>query len=127
MRPDAPTPAAAVVDLLQRAEALATAAATAIESDDDGLLATLLDERDAVIAAIGEAWKTVSPRALTPDLLGRVTRAMQTTQAAGAQAHAAAMRVRAQVVSALSALDARQSATFEYLNGSPNGSIDVVL
>ncbi len=127
MRPDAATPSAVVIDLLARSEALARAASVAMDDGDDALLSTLLDERDAVIGAIGSAWQAARPESLTPQLLGQVAQAMRSTQAAGVQARAAAMRIRAQVVAELSALDARQHASLEYQVGQERATINVVL
>ncbi len=127
MRPDAAVPSAVVLELLARAEALAHAASDTIETGDETLLTTLLDERDAVISAIGAAWQDARPETLTPELLGRVAQAMRSTQAAGVQASAAATRIRAQVVAELSAFDARQLASQEYQTGQERVTIDVVL
>jgi hypothetical protein len=127
MRPDAATPSAIVIDLLARSEALARAASVAMDDGDDVQLSSLLDERDAVIGAIGSAWRAARPESLTPELLGQVAQAMRSTQAAGVQARAAAMRIRAQVVAELSALDARQHASQEYQVGQERATINVVL
>ncbi len=127
MRPDAAVPSAVVIELLARAEALARAASDTIEAGDDAQLAALLDERDAVISAIGAAWQDARPETLTPELLGQVAQAMRSTQAAGVQARAAATRIRAQVVADLSAFDARQLASQEYQSGQGNATINVVL
>lgn len=127
MRPDAAVPSAVVLELLARAEILARAAADAISANDELQLSAILDERDAVISAIGTAWQEARPESLTPELLGRVAQAMRSTQAAGVQARAAAMRIRAQVVAELSAFDARQLALQEYQSGSERVTINVVL
>ncbi len=127
MRPDAAVPSAVVIELLARAEALARAASDTIEAGDETLLTALLDERDAVISAIGTAWHDARPETLTPELFGRAAQAMRSTQAAGVQARAAATRVRAQVVAELSAFDARQLASQEYQSGQERVTIDVVL
>jgi hypothetical protein len=127
MRPDAAAPSAVVLELLTRAEALARAAAESMDAGDDSLLSILLDERDAVIEAIGSAWEEARPETLTPELLGQVALAMRSTQAAAAQASAAALRIRAQVVAELSAFDARQQASQEYQSGLERATINVVL
>ena len=127
MRPDAAAPSVVVLELLTRAEALARAAADSMDAGDDALLSILLDERDAVIDAIGSAWQEARPETLTPELLGQVAQAMRSTQAAAAQASAAALRIRAQVVAELSAFDARQLASQEYQSGLERATINVVL
>ena len=126
MRPETISPAHVVLDLLQRADALATAATAAIESDDDAQLGAVLDEREAVIDAILRTWREAAHQP-TPEQLAQVTQATRTSLALGVAARNTAIVTRDQVVAALAALDARQLASQEYQPGSPQGTIDLVL
>jgi hypothetical protein len=127
MRPDAPTPALAVLDLLARADALAVVATMAIQAGDDAQLAAALEERSAVIDAAIAAWRVAEAAGPARELRDRVAGAARSTVASGLQARATAVIARDEVVAALSALDARQQASQEYQTGSQHGTINVVL
>ena len=126
MRPETMSAAHVVLDLLQRADALATAATAAIESGDDAHLGAVLEERGAVIDAILRTWREAAHRP-TPEQLARVTQATRTSLALGVAVRNTAIVTRDQVAAALAALDARQLASHEYQPGSPQGTIDLVL
>ena len=120
------SPAHVVLDLLQRADALANAATAAIESGDDAHLGAVLDERAAVIDAILRTWREATHQP-APEQLARVTQATRTSLALGIAARNTAMVARDQVVAALAALDARQLASHEYQPGAALSTIDLVL
>jgi hypothetical protein len=125
---DAPVPSQVVLDLLARADLLAAAASEAIVAGDDDRLAALLDDREVVIGAVIGVWKDTAAHHHTPAQIERMTRATRATLATAQQTQATAGIARDQVVSELSALDARQQASQEYLSRTtPHGSIDVVL
>ena len=126
MRPDAPTAAQTVLDLLARADVLAVEATVAIELGDEAQLAAVLDDRDAVISAIQRTCRDAAHTA-SPEQHARVTRATRASVALGLAARNTAQVARDQVVAALSVLDARQLASHEYHPGTSHSTIDVVL
>jgi hypothetical protein len=128
MRPETGGPALVVLDLLTRADALAEAAAAAIESGDHDRLIAVLDDRHEVIAGAIAVWKETPVALRSPELVAQVARAAQASVARGQAAHGVALRAREQVVAELSAFDARQNASQEYqTHDGPRGSINVVL
>ncbi len=130
MRYEAVGPDVAVLDLLARANDLAAAAVVAIEHGDDEALNDLLDQRgrvvDAATAAM-TAWSEKSAVAPTAEMVARVAAAAQVSVRIGHQAGTVAKRVRDEVVTELSLLEARQSASKEYQQGSVHSAINVVL
>ena len=120
-------PDVAVLDLLARANDLADAAVAAIERGDDAALNDLLDQRGRVVAAAVAAWRETSALAPTAELVSRVAAAAQVSIRIGHQAGAVAKRVKDEVVAELSLLEARQSASQEYQQGSVHTAINVVL
>ncbi len=127
MRPDAPSPSLAVLDLLARADALALTASAAIGAGDDEALSAVLEDRGVIVEAALAAWGDVLPADRTPSLVARVRAAAQTAVQSGAEARLVAVRARDLVVAELSVLDARQQASHGYQSGSALGSINVVL
>jgi tyrosyl-tRNA synthetase len=126
MRYDAPTPDALVLELLARADQLAMATSDAILSGDDAAMIALLDDREAVVAAVvGACAEMTVP--LTGRQLAALSQASLATHATGHATCAAAERARDQVVAELAALDARQQAADDYQTGVSHGSINVVL
>lgn len=129
MRPDPASPALAVLQLLSRADELATAAAMAIRAENNAALFAILDERSDTIDAAIRIWRSVPPFARSPELLARVEAATRTAVHTGLEARELATRARDQAMSELSALEARQHASNEYEQraDTTHGSINVVL
>lgn len=127
MRHDAAAPVLVVIDLLQRADTLAEAAAAAIAAGDHDLLTAVLDDRQEIITAAIETWKRVEATGASAAVTAQVAKAATSSVAAGNQARAVAQVARAEVLSALAALDARQQASQEYLSDAPRSLINVVL
>ncbi|MCC7052704.1 MAG: hypothetical protein IT355_05515 [Gemmatimonadaceae bacterium] len=124
MRPEF-SPAAAVLQLLARADALASTATAAIASGDEAQLAATLDERQAVIEAVETASRAVT--APPADLRATLLAAARQSLTLGLAARNSAALAREQVVAELATLDARQHASHEYQSGSAQATIDVVL
>jgi phosphopantetheine adenylyltransferase len=117
-----------VLDLLTRADALAEAAAVAIESGDHDRLIAVLDDRHEVIAGAITVWQETPAALRSPELAAQVAKAAQASVVSGQAACGAALRAREQVVAELSAFDARQTASQEYqTHDAPRASINVVL
>jgi hypothetical protein len=127
VRYDAPAPAEIVLDLLSRADQLAVALSDAILGGDDARMAALLDDREAVVAAVIRACADTVATRPTAGQLSQLAHAGHETVAAGHVAQAAATRTRDLIVAELAALDARQQASDDYQADMPHGSIDVVL
>ena len=127
MRPTAADPGLVVLDLLARADELAATAAAAIDAGDDAALSAVLEDRAVTIDAAIAAWKTAAADRPSPELQARVARAARSAVTTGQLASDMAARARAQVVSELTSLDARQQASHEYQSDVPRGSFDVVL
>lgn len=129
MRPDPASPALAVLQLLCRADELATAAAVAIRAGNNAALFAILDERSDTIDAAIRTWRSVPVSDRSPELLARVESATRNAVHTGLEARELATRARDQAVSELSALEARQHASNEYelRADATHGSINVVL
>ncbi len=127
MQPDAATPSTAALDLLMRADALASAARAAIEAGDDEAVLALLDARGTVIDAAIDACGAMLRTAHTVDDLVSVSEAARRTVAIGVHARGAAIVARSVALEALAILDAGQQGQNEYQPQSPHGRIDVVL
>jgi hypothetical protein len=126
MRYEAVGPDAAALALLARVDELAAAAVVAIEQGDDAELIALLDQRGRVVEATIAAWQAASMTA-PPEVLARMAAAAQVSLRIGQEARAVATRVRDQVSTELSQLEARQSASHEYQQGPARSEINVVL
>ncbi len=127
MRYEVVEPDVAVLDLLARANDLAAAAVAAIERGDDTALTELLEQRGRVVDAAVAAWRETLALAPAAELVSRVAAAAQVSIRIGHQAGAVANRVKDEVVTELSLLEARQSASQEYQQSSVHTAINVVL
>lgn len=124
MRPEY-SPAAAVLELLARADALAAAVGTAVSAGDDDALMAVIDERESVVAAAVAASRAVPNP--SPAFLGALHAAARESVTLGQAARNAVALAREQVATELAALDARQQASHEYQSGVAHATIDVTL
>lgn len=127
MQPDAATPFSATIDLLARADALATATTAAIAAGDDASVLALLDTRGAVIAAAIDACGEMLRTGHSEDELRDVREAAKHTVAIGVLARAAAIVARTEALAELASLDADPLDAHEPQSFQPHGRIDVVL
>jgi hypothetical protein len=129
MRPESAGPAVELLDLLARADTLAVAAIAAIGAGDDAALSVVVEDRGHLIDAVTRVCADLAARGpgAGTEAAAVLTAAMRQSHAAGVMACDAAVRSRDEIVSQLSALEARQQASQEYQPDLQRTSIDVTL
>jgi hypothetical protein len=123
-----PVPIGSVVlELLARADTLALWISEAIAAEDDARLGALLDDREAILAALASVMRGSPAEPLSAADRGAIDRALAHSAAVGNRVHALAQETREQIGAELASLGARQQAGLEYQAAGGEHAIDVVL
>lgn len=127
MRFERASPAVAASDLLVRSTELALVITAAIAAGDEGMLESLLEEREHVVAAAVAACRDALAGTPSSSVQEQLTCAVRSAVAGGRSAEEAAQSARDLIVAELAVLDARQAGSQEYQSDRAGGTFDVVL